>query len=53
MVRPVIITAILRHKGKYGNMWSMLDSAPVVMRRNLPAVTSGAYGEYSHNYEVQ
>jgi len=49
VVRPVIITAIL----KCGDGRSMLDSAPVMMGRNLPAVTSEAYGEYSHNYAVQ
>ena len=30
----------------------MLERVPGVMGRNLPAVTSGAYGEYSRNYEV-
>ena len=35
-----------------GNEWSMLEHARWMMRRNLPAVTSGAYGEYSYNYAV-
>ena len=30
----------------------MLERVPGMMRRNLPAVTSGAYGEYSYNYAV-
>ena len=35
-----------------GNEVVYARARPVVMRRNLPAVTSGAYGEYSHNYAV-
>jgi len=31
----------------------MLDAAPMVMRRNPPAVTSEAYGVYSYNYARQ
>jgi hypothetical protein len=31
----------------------MLDPHPVVMRRNVPLATSGAYGEYSYNYAVE
>jgi len=31
----------------------MLTEGPVAMRRNLPAVTSEAYGAYSHNYTVE
>ena len=31
---------------------SMLYGVPVVMGQNRLAVTSGAYGEYSHNYYV-
>ena len=30
----------------------MLERVPGVMRRNLPTVTSGAYGEQSRNYVV-
>ena len=36
-----------------GNEWFMMDIHPVVMRRNLPAVTSETYGKYPRNYEVE
>jgi hypothetical protein len=45
-------SAILRHKAKYEERVVYAGARPGVMRRNLPAVTSGAYGEYSHNYAV-
>ena len=45
-------SAILRHKTKYGEGVLYARARSVVMRRNLPAVTSEAYGEYSHNYAV-
>jgi len=35
------------------NRWSKLDADPVVMKRNLPAVTSETYGVYSYNYAVE
>ena len=45
-------SAVLRRKAKYGEQVVYDGARPGVMRRNLPAVTSGAYGEYSHNYTV-
>jgi hypothetical protein len=45
-------SAILRHKTKYGEGVLYARARSVVMRRNLPAVTSEAYGEYSYNYTV-
>jgi hypothetical protein len=43
-------SAVLRHKAKYEEQVVYARARPGVMRRNLPAVTSGAYGEYSYNY---
>ena len=45
-------SVVLRHKAKYGEQVVYARARPGVMRRNLPAVTSGAYGEYSYNYAV-
>ena len=45
-------SAFLRHKAKYEEQVVYARARPGVMRRNLPAVTSGAYGEYSYNYVV-
>jgi len=36
-----------------GNGSSRLYRVPVVMRQNLSAVTSDAYGEYSYNYAAE
>jgi hypothetical protein len=45
-------SAVLRHEAEYGEQVVYARARPGVMRRNLPAVTSGAYGEYSDNYVV-
>ena len=45
-------SAFLRHKAKYEEQVVYARARPGVMRRNLPAVTSGAYGEYPYNYVV-
>ena len=39
-------------KAKYGGQVVYARARPGMMRRNLPAVTSGAYGEYSCNYAI-
>jgi hypothetical protein len=45
-------SAVLRHKAKYEEQVVYARARPGVMRRYLPAVTSGAYGEYSYNCVV-
>src|SRR5690349_12350495 len=39
-------------RAKYGEQVVYARARPGTMRRNLPAVTSGMYGEYSYNYAV-
>jgi hypothetical protein len=49
----MINMANLGNKGKYGEPVVYAGRVPVVVRRRSLAVTSVAYGEYSHNYAVE